>query len=92
MFSDIFITDEDAARIKEVLTMTKVDRLYYEERGKALEENTRKVTEDVTGEVSVRIAKKSLLNGHTVEEVAVDTDISLEEVQKLAAGLALTIG
>ena len=53
MFSDIFITDEDAARIKEVLTMTKVDRLYYEERGKALEENTRKVTEDVTGEVAL---------------------------------------
>ena len=92
MFSDKFITDEDAARIKEVLTMTKVDRLYYEERRKALEENTRIVTEDVTGEVSVRIAKKSLLNGHTVKEVAVDTDISLEEVQKLAAGLALTIG
>ena len=32
-----------------------------------------------------------IINGHTVEEVAVDTDISLEEVQKLAAGLALTI-
>ena len=76
--------------------MTKVDRLYYEERRKALEENTRKVTEDVTkkvtervteqvtGEVTLRIAKKSLLNGYTVEEVAANTDLPLEEVQKLA--------
>ena len=32
MFSDKFITDEDVARIKKVLTMTKVDRFYYEER------------------------------------------------------------
>ena len=32
-----------------------------------------------------------IINGYTVEEVAADTDISLEEVQKLAAGLALTI-
>lgn len=46
----------------------------------------------MTGEVTLRIAKKSFLNGHTVAEVAADTDISLEEVQKLAAGLALTIG
>lgn len=37
MFSDKFFTDEDAARIKEVLTMTKVDRFYYEEGRKALE-------------------------------------------------------
>ncbi len=80
VFSDKFITEEDAERIKEVLTMTKVDRLYYEERRKALEENTRKVTEDVT----LRIAKKSLLNGSTVEEVAANTDLPLEEVQKLA--------
>ena len=91
VFSDKFITDEDADRIKEVLTMTKVDRLYYEERRKAIEETTRKVTEDVTervtGEVTLRIAKKSLLNGRTVEEVAADTDLPLEEVQKLAIGI-----
>lgn len=92
VFSDKFITDEDAERIKEVLTMTKVDRLYYEEKRKALEENTKKVTEDVTkqvtekvtGEVTLRIARKSLLNGYSVEEVAANTDLPLEEVQKLA--------
>ena len=104
VFSDKFITEEDAERIKEVLTMTKVDRLYYEERRKALEENTKKVTEDVTkqvteqvtkqvteqvtekvtGEVTLRIANKCLLNGSTVEEVAANTDLPLEEVQKLA--------
>ena len=100
VFSDKFITDEDADRIKEVLTMTKVDRLYYEERRKAIEENTKKVTEDVTervteqvtqqvtGEVTLRIAKKSLLNGRTVEEVAADTDLPLEEVQKLAVEIS----
>ncbi len=92
VFSDKFITEEDAERIKEVLTMTKVDRLYYEEKRKALEENTKKVTEDVTkqvtkqvtGEVTLRIAKKSLLNGYSVEEVAANTDLPIEEVQKLA--------
>ena len=84
--------------------MTKVDRLYYEERRKAIEENTKKVTEDVTervteqvtqqvtqqvtGEVTIRIAKKSLLNGRTVEEVAADTDLPLEEVQKLAVEIS----
>ena len=80
--------------------MTKVDRLYYEEKRKAIEENTRKVTEDVTervteqvtqqvtGEVTIRIAKKSLLNGRTVEEVAADTDLPLEEVQKLAVEIS----
>ena len=92
VFSDKFITDEDADRIKEVLTMTKVDRLYYEEKRKAIEENTRKVTEEVTeqvtGEVTIRIAKKSLLNGRTVEEVAADTDLPIEEVQKLAVGIS----
>jgi len=92
VFSDKFITDEDADRIKEVLTMTKVDRLYYEERRKAIEETTKKVTEDVTervtGEVTIRIAKKSLLNGRTVEEVAADTDLPLEEVQKLAVEIS----
>ena len=83
VFSDKFITDEDADRIKEVLTMTKVDRLYYEEKRKALEENTKKVTEDVT----LRIARQCLLNGRSVEEVAADTDLPLEEVQKLAIGI-----
>ena len=81
--------------IKEVLTMTKVDRLYYEERRKAIEETTRKVTEDVTervtqqvtGEVTLRIARQCLLNGRSVEEVAADTNLPLEEVQKLAVGI-----
>ena len=45
---------------------------------------TEQVTEKVTGEVTLRIAKKCLLNGSTVEEVAANTDLPLEEVQKLA--------
>ena len=45
------------------------------------------VTEQMTGEVTLRIARKSLMNGHTVEEVAADTDLPLEEVQKLTIGI-----
>ena len=73
--------EENKGQIYEMLVVRfESEDGYYEERRKALEENTRKVTEDVT----LRIAKKSLLNGSTVEEVAANTDLPLEEVQKLA--------
>ena len=60
-FSDKFITNKDADRIKEVLAMTKVDRLYAEERREAVEkavmETTKDVTQKVTKDVTQRVTK-----------------------------------
>ena len=82
-FSDKFITDEDAERVKEELNMTKVDRLYAEEKRKAVEETTRTVTEKVTNNVSTHIAENMLIDGDPIEKVSKNTGLSLATVKNL---------
>ena len=90
-FSDKFISDADAEKIKEVFTMTKVDRLLAEDKrkavekavGVAVEENTKTVTEKVTNNVSTHIAENMLIDGDPIEKVSKNTGLSLATVKNL---------
>ncbi|MCR4892976.1 MAG: hypothetical protein K5989_12440, partial [Lachnospiraceae bacterium] len=79
--TDKFITSEDAERIWRELSMTKVEKLILEERANALMENTRTVTQSV----SSQIASNLLNSGCSVEMVAENTGLSIEEVERLKA-------
>ena len=72
-FSDKIIREEDARQIKEVLMMTKVERLIYE---------------DAEAEVSNRIARNLVRDGNSVESVAKNTGLSKEIVIRLAEEIA----
>ena len=71
--SDKIIREEDARQIKEVLMMTKVERLIYE---------------DAEAEVSNRIARNLVRDGNSVESVAKNTGLSKEIVIRLAEEIA----
>ena len=73
VFSDKIIREEDARQIKEVLMMTKVERLIYE---------------DAEAEVSNRIARNLVRDGNSVESVAKNTGLSKEIVIRLAEEIA----
>ncbi len=73
VFSDKVIREDDARRIKEVLMMTKVERLIYE---------------DAEIAVATRIAKNCIKDGNSVESVAKNTGLSKEIVIRLAEDIA----
>lgn len=76
IFTDKIIRDEDAKEIKEVLMMTKVERLIYE---------------DAETEVSTRIARNLIYDGNSVESVSKNTGLSLSVVEKIAEDIAKEI-
>lgn len=91
VFADKFITENDSDKIKEALTMTKVDRLYAEEKRQAVEaavaDTTASVTETVTHDVTVTIARNFLKSGDSVEKVAENTGLSIDSVKELQMAL-----
>ena len=83
VFSDKFITNEDTEKIKEVLTMTKLDRLYAEEKRQAVDTAVNKAVADTTD----HIAKKLLKKGNSVEDVADTTELPVSQVLQLSQSL-----
>ena len=78
-FSDKFISDADAEKIKEVFTMTKVDRLLAEDKRKAVE----KAVGEAVDETSKKIAQNMLKDGDSVKKVSKNTGLSMSIVKKL---------
>ncbi len=68
VFSDKVIKDEDAERIKEVLMLTKVEKL---------------LIEDAEEKTSKRIAKKLLESGVSKNKVVESTGLTMETVKEL---------
>ena len=87
VFSDKFITNEDTEKIKEVLTMTKLDRLYAEEKRQAVDTAVSKAVADTTESVSARIAKNLLRAGISIEKVSENTELPLSQVLQLSQSL-----
>ena len=83
VFSDKFITNEDTKKIKEVLTMTKLDRLYAEEKRQAID----KAVADTTESITTRIAKNFLKSGDSVEKVSANTGLPISQVLQLSKSL-----
>ena len=91
-FTDKFIKDEDARKIQEVIKMTKVERLFEEEKQQAVNEAVEKAVEKAVEEntktteanTSKRIALNLLSGGISEDKVASCTGLSLEVVRELA--------
>ena len=82
-FCDKVISDEDADRIKEAITMTKVDWLFYEEKMEAV----RKAEEKTRREERERAAIELLKSGDAVEKIARCLMLPVERVMKLKESL-----
>lgn len=82
-FSDKFITEDDANKIREVLIMTKVDRIFAEEKREAVEKAVNEATVIVTQQVTEKIAKSLLLKGNSIEYVASVTEYPIEKIKKI---------
>ncbi|MBO5597854.1 MAG: hypothetical protein J5943_04560 [Oribacterium sp.] len=87
VFSDKFITNEDTEKIKEVLTMTKLDRLYAEEKRQAVDTAVSKAVADTTESITTRIAKNFLKSGDSVEKVSANTGLPISQVLQLSQSL-----
>ena len=79
-FTDKFIGEEDARKIKEVIKMTKVERLYEEEKQEAVKKAVKEAVDENTG----RIAINMLRGGDSEEKVSSCTGLSPEAVKQLA--------
>ncbi|MBQ9359701.1 MAG: hypothetical protein IJT96_01535 [Lachnospiraceae bacterium] len=77
VFSDKVISDDDAERIKRRLRMTKIERLYEEEKEQAVRTAAKKEKKN--------IASNLLRDGITIEKVIQFTGLSRRTVQGLAA-------
>ncbi len=73
VFSDKVIRDDDARHIKEVLMMTKVEKLIYDEAEE---------------KVATRIAKNYLRDGNSIENVVKNTGLSKDIVIQLVNDIA----
>lgn len=76
--TDKFIEKNYDKRVREWLTMTKVDKIYQEEKEKAIE----KVTEEVRKKEKLDLAR-NLMDVLSVEMIAKKTGLSIEEVENL---------
>ncbi|MNN08247.1 hypothetical protein D3C76_909630 [compost metagenome] len=76
--TDKFIEKNYAKKVREWLTMTKVDKIYQEEKEKAIEEAKKEVRRKEKLELA-----KNLMDVLSVEMIAKKTGLSIEEVEKL---------
>ena len=83
VFADKYITERDSNRIREVLTMTKVDRILEEEKRQAVDTAVSKAVADNTDQ----IARKLLKKGNSVEDVADTTELPVSQVLQLSQSL-----
>ena len=83
VFADKYITEGDSNRIREVLTMTKVDRILEEEKRQAID----KAVADTTESITTQIARKLLKKGNSVEDVADTTELPVSQVLQLSQSL-----
>lgn len=82
-FSDKIISDDYSKQVKEWIMMTKVARLFEEEKIAAVKVAKAKVTKEVTKEVSISIALKMKKNGMSIQEIAEITGLSEKEIVKI---------
>ena len=87
-----FISEEDAKKIKEVIEMTKIDRIFEEEKQKAIAEKVaekeaekQKAIEEKEKMEKERIARNMLDMGDSDEKVAICVGYTVEQVRALAA-------
>lgn len=87
VFTDKIIDEEIAEKIRRKIKMTKVGRLIEEEfaerQRKKIQEVTKEVTETVSKEKSVAIARKLLADGIPEEKIADYTDMTIQEIREL---------
>ncbi|MDD3338298.1 MAG: hypothetical protein PHS82_05500 [Lachnospiraceae bacterium] len=88
VFADKVIDKGIACQMKEWIMMTKVAKLFEEEKQQALREQKKKVTKEVTKEVARGNALAMLKEGDPVEKVVrCVKELSAEEIQALAESL-----
>ena len=83
--TDKFIDEEYAKNIREWLRMTKVEKIYEEEKQKLIEEKEKekqKLLKEKEKEKTLEIAK-NLLDVLVPEQIAKKTGLTLDEVLKL---------
>ncbi len=88
MFADKVITERDADRIVGRLSMTKIDRIYYERQQKAVKEavevaveNEQKKSKNEKEEIVIKLLK----TGVSESQVSEGTGFSVEEIRALAS-------
>ena len=86
-----FISEEDAQRIKEAIMMTKVDRLFEEEKRQAVKDAVDKEIEKTTADNKAekeRIARNMQKLGMSDEDVAICVGYTVEQVRALSGARA----
>lgn len=85
VFADKIITNEESKQMKEWIRMTKVGQLFEEEKQEAVKKAIIKTTKESTRVANIKIAKKLLKKGMSVEEILDITEVlTREEVERLA--------
>lgn len=80
-FSDKIIDADYSNSVKEWIMMTKVARLFEEEKMEAVKKAKEEVTEAVTEELTKQMAIKLMNKGMQLEMIAEITGLSREEVK-----------
>ena len=78
------VTEEVTNRVTEEVT----NRVTDEVTSRVTDEVTSRVTEEVTESVSSRIAKNMLMQGDSVDKIALTTEMPVEAVKRLQAAMA----
>ena len=92
VFGDKVILPEDAEEIRRKIMSNPLERMIEQELqaayDRAIADTTKKVTEEVTESVSSRIARNMLMQGDSVDKIAMTTEMSVEAVKQLQAAMA----
>ena len=100
VFGDKVILPEDAEEIRRRIMSNPLERMNEQElqaaydraiadaTKKVTEEVTSKVTEEVTESVLSRIARNMLLQGESVDKIALTTEMPVEAVKRLQSAMA----
>lgn len=84
-FSDKIISEEYSNRLKEWIRMTKVGRLFEEEKIEAVKEATERVTKEVTKETKAQLVHNAYESLGDVDKVAELLKLQVEEVVEIVS-------
>ena len=88
VFTDKVISKEDSNMMKEWMQMTKVERLFYEEKVQAVKDAKKAAKKEAKKETREEIAKSMLEDGVSIDKImAYVKPLSREEILKLQAAL-----
>lgn len=88
VFTDKVISKEDSNMMKEWMQMTKVERLFYEEKVQAVKAAKKVAKKEAKKETREEIAKSMLKDGVSIDKImAYVKPLSREEIVKLQAAL-----